>query len=418
MKTSTKILAALLVASIISTWVFGAVITILLVGALITLHEFGHWIAARLSSINVPIFSVGFGPREKARVLGNWMGTSFQLRPFPLGGFIAPDEESYNRADFAKRAFVMAAGPAMNLLIPVVLFFFLFLFHGIPETKVRDIFIQNVTVSGPAELGGLKTGDIVLGVGNTTTTKPNDFIEALKGHGGSSLTVHIKRNGAEETVSVTPDKNDRIGIGLGVHVQETARSVGVFSAAGAALSRTSSMVMSNLSIYRTLFLGENLGQLSSIVGIVAEGSKEVNRGLVGAVEYTAVISVALALLNLVPLPGLDGGQLLLLAIEYKRGRKLSPVLQGKLTAVVIVFFLLLFLYALHNDYVWMLGSFWATPAFVITLGLIFIMARPYILKGFAVYSAGRKKAGVTLETAEKTVQIEPVQRDSTTGSDD
>lgn len=365
---------------LIGAWKFGVVIALLIIGVLITLHEFGHWLIARRFGIEVPVFAVGFGRRDQAHIIGRLWGTEFQIRPFPLGGFISPEPRSFETASIKARAATLAAGPLMNLLIPVVLFFLLFAASGVPRVDgMKDVFVSGLSDTVTiAEQRGIEIGDIILAVNGTAIERPAQVVDGLADNKLKPVTLTLENAGQRKIVDVVPNADGKIGIQMAYHVNRTIEQVGALDAAFYAVSETAGMVKSTVSMYGDLLTGKNLNQLSSIVGIVAEGSKQVNSGFIEAVYFTAMLSIALAILNALPLPGLDGGQLLLLGIEKYRGKPLSPVTQGKLTVAVIVFFVALSFYALYNDFVWLLGSFWAVPATVATLCLVFCMVLPLI----------------------------------------
>ncbi|HNB22328.1 MAG TPA: M50 family metallopeptidase [Candidatus Melainabacteria bacterium] len=378
MNTNTNkvlIIAALLV---MSSLLFGAIVALLIIGVLITLHEFGHWIVARSAGIEVPIFSVGFGPADKARVLGRFSGTEFQLRTFPLGGFVAPESASYQRASFAARAATIAAGPLINLFIAILLFFVLFAGYGVPRAdRIKDVYVSGLSESiAIAGQNGVERGDILLSVNGAPIESGQQLTETLEENRLKPVRLTLKRGDEQKTVEVVPNADGKIGIQMAYHLQRTVEQVSLPDAAFYAVVQTTGLIKSTLSGYGDLVSGKHLDQLSSIVGIVAQGGKEVDTGLVEAVNFTAMLSIALAILNALPLPGLDGGQLLLLAFEKWRGRPLSPVVQGKLVAAVIVLFIALTLFALYNDFVWLLGAFWATPAFVVSCCAIIYLLLP------------------------------------------
>lgn len=365
---------------ILSFFMFGAIIALLIIGLLITLHEFGHWLVARRAGIEVPIFSVGFGRADQARILGSFCGTEFQIRPFPLGGFVAPEPSSYQRASIGARAAVLAAGPLMNLFIAVLLFFLLFAGHGVPRVDgIKDVYVGGLseTVLIAAQ-NGIAPGDIILSVNGAPINKAEQVSAALAENRLKAVRLTLERDGSRRNVDVVPNQQGQIGIQIAHHLQRSLKQVTLSEAAFYAIAESTGMIKSTLASYGDLITGKNLDQLSSIVGIVAEGGKQVDAGMIEAVYFTSMLSIALAILNALPLPGLDGGQLFLLAIERYRGKPLSAATQGKMVAAVVVALVGLTLYALYNDFVWLLGEFWAVPAYVLTLCLVFYALLPFL----------------------------------------
>ncbi|MBS1991281.1 MAG: site-2 protease family protein [Cyanobacteria bacterium SZAS LIN-3] len=385
------LLTFLIVASLLSSKVFGVVAALTIISVLITLHEFGHWLVARCFGIAVPIFSVGFGRADQATVLGHAWGTEFQLRPFPVGGFIAPDEKSFAAASFVGRAATLAAGPGMNLLIPVVLFFALFSASGVPVTTIDDVYVALLPNSTSiAATAGLQEGDRFLWIDGKRVEKPEQVVQALAAHKSIALTMIVGRSDQNQTITLVPDENGKIGVGIGAHISRSIRQVSVAEASVEAVAKTVGMTADTLSGYGSLLHGKNLKQLSSIVGIVAEGSEQVNSGISGGIYFTCVLSIALAILNLLPLPGLDGGQLVLLALEKARGRPLRVKTQGIMQLLVVVFFVGLFFLALYNDMVSLLGRPWATPALIVIICAVVYMLRPLLFRA-AASDPGKKQ---------------------------
>lgn len=375
------IVAAVVLASIVSAKIFGMVSTLLILSALITLHEFGHWMVARISGIDVPIFSVGLGSANQVKVMGRAFGTEFQLRPFPVGGFIKPDDQSFARASFTGRAATLAAGPAMNLLIPVVLFFLLFAIKGVPEMTVKDVYLSDLSSSvSTAAAAGLEKGDIFLAVEGVAIEKPEQIVRIMEEHKLQTVALLVNHLGQTKTITLVPNSEGKIGIAIGVHAEQVFKEVSSGRAAIEAFSQTASLTEQTLGMYGQLFQGENLDHVSSVVGIVSEGGKQVNGGLVAGISFAAMLSIALAVLNLIPLPILDGGQLVLLALERYRGRPLSDTVRGYLIAATVVFFIGLFFLALYNDLLVMVGNFWAVPLVVLALCALFYYSLPFLAK--------------------------------------
>ncbi len=379
--TAVTIIVVVLLASIISAKIFGLVSTLLILSALITLHEFGHWIIARMSGIAVPVFSVGLGSANQVKVLGRAFGTEFQLRPFPVGGFIKPDDQSFARASFAGRAATLAAGPAMNLLVPVVLFFLLFVMKGVPDVAVKDVYLADLSSSvSTAATAGLEKGDIVLAVEGVEIEKPEQIVRLMDEHKLQTVNLLVNHLGQTKTVTLVPNSDGKIGIVLGVHTEQVFKEVSTAGAVVESFSQTASLTEQTLAMYGQLFQGENLSHVSSVVGIVSEGGKQVNSGLIAGVSFAAMLSIALAVLNLLPLPILDGGQLVLLALERYRGRPLSAAVSGYLVGATVVFFIGLFFLALYNDLLAMVGSFWAVPFMVAAFCALFYFSLPFLAR--------------------------------------
>lgn len=363
-------LVALPVLIVYGNTITGWTVSLLLIGLSIVVHEFGHWFMARLSSIVVHIFSVGFGSQKWS--LGKWWGTEFQVRPIPLGGFIKPDDESLAGASIKARAWLFAGGPLMNLFTAIVLIFSLYASFGKPHVTAKDVFVADVVgAESPAAKAGLLPQDVITSVDGTAVTWPQDMIKLLSDRKSTPVALSVIRNGTPLSVTVTTDEQGRIGAKLGAHPLRVFESVSMGRAALYALTETASGSWQTLAGYGQLLRGRNLEQFESIVGIVVDGGTMYHRGLFDMLFYIAVINIALFVLNVLPMPGLDGGHLMFLAIEKVRGKPVSPTVQGILTAISIGLFIILFFIVLYNDLASRWGQMVATP--VVTLLAVYFV---------------------------------------------
>lgn len=361
--------AVLILSSMLSNTAFGAVIVIIALGVSVALHELGHWLFARLARIRVPVFSVGFGPADRASTIFTLWGTEFQLRPVPLGGFIEMDEESQAKSSFFGCAAMLIAGPAMNLIIALVLFFCLFISVGAPVMgEIQGTYVAQLSDTNTrAKTAGLRQGDDIVSVEGAAVVEPEKVSQALQQRHGQPTEIIIKRNGENLSISVVPDSDGMIGIGLGARTTYSWKEVGFFDATSLAFKATGAFVWRTLKLWSDLFQGDGLNQVQSVVGIVAFGSEAVNSGTVGAVIFIAVLNIGLAVLNLLPAPILDGGQLIFLMLEKLRGRPLARRTKACLGYAAMVVLLGLTCFALYNDFVRMFGDTMALPAVVVTV---------------------------------------------------
>jgi regulator of sigma E protease len=370
--------AAVVLASMLSSAVFGAVTTLMVLAVLITLHEFGHWLVGRVFGITIPVFSVGFGTAASANRLFHFWGTEFQRRPFPLGGFVQLEPDSWRQASLLGRAAMLAAGPLMNLLIPVVLFFAFFTFQGVPVPgPVKDTFVAQLSETNTrAKEAGLRAGDIVLSVGGAKVESPEQAVRTITERKTQPTAISVRRGAETLAISVTPDENGKIGVVISAHFDYTTRDVSAFEGAKLAVATTARLVQQTLTGWaRLLYHGEGLSQVQSIVGIIASGAQSVNSGILDGVYFAAAVSIALAIFNFLPLPGLDGGQLALLGLERMRGRPLGARCQRFLIQGAVVLLLALFAFALYNDLARILGQ---QPA-LFALSIAFIAATFFFL---------------------------------------
>jgi len=307
-------------------------------------HEFGHFAAAKLFGLKVDEFGFGFPPRLFAWQKGE---TKYSLNWLPFGGFvkIAGENDSINDAGAAevepaeknrlfyfqpawKRAIVLVAGVTVNFIIGWIMVSFIFMV-GTPTA----IFISNVENGSPAATAGLKNGDIVRNYYlNEAEKQPagkiDDFISFINANRGKELTLELIREKGEETVRVVP-RADESEPGLGVVLQEAGvPKTSFFRAFYEGLIQSSRMVwmtfVSFLKLIQGLvFRGSLLPGIVGPVGIISVAQEAGEIGLIYLFQLIALISINLAVINLLPFPALDGGRLFMILIEKIKGAPLS-----------------------------------------------------------------------------------------------
>ena len=334
---------------------------IALLAILIVVHEQGHFWAARLMKIPVLEFAVGFGPK----LLG-WKskkhGTSFVLRAIPLGGYCSfygedsleelpkDDPRIFVNHGVWKRMFVIVMGPMMNFLLAFLLATGYYWACGIPTATGVDPYLAEVMAAGPAYDAGLRAGDVIEEINGvpmldgTTDTLLNTIAAYQPGQG--PLELKIRRGQEEKTVSLTPVWDEaegkmRIGVMIGGRYRVQNTPANLLEAAGASGEmcwQAGGMILSALK--RLVTTGEGLDQTSGPVGIISIVSTEVSSGGFQAfLELLITISINLGLMNLLPIPGLDGSRLIFCLLEAIRGK---PVPRQKEAIVHTVGMVLLF----------------------------------------------------------------------------
>jgi regulator of sigma E protease len=305
-------------------------------GLLIVLHEGGHFLVARLCGMRVERFSIGFGPT----LLGFKRGeTLFQIAPIPLGGFVQitglnPNEEFDkndpmvypNRPRWMRLATILA-GPAANYVTAFVLMLLVLLTFGMPS-KTQKI-IEPVP-GKPAAMAGLKAGDVLVSANGQAVSADSPISDVIRAGRGAPVTIDVKRAGQPLTFSVTPEHQSsgayQVGIQIGPVDERTPVS------AGAALKEaivypyyTSLGILGGLY---DMIRGRVHADLSGPIGITKQIAKAADRGIVDFMGMIILLSVYLGLFNLLPLPALDGGRALFLAIESVTRRRVNPRIEA------------------------------------------------------------------------------------------
>ncbi|WP_055076121.1 RIP metalloprotease RseP [Pseudanabaena sp. 'Roaring Creek'] len=327
---------------------------------LILVHELGHFMAARVQGIHVNRFSIGFGP-----VLWKYQGkqTEYALRAIPLGGYVGfpdDDEESdipANDPNLMKnrpimdRAIVISAGVIANFVFAYLVLLVMTLSVGIGTVDLPGVRITKIIEpNAPAAIAGLKSGDIVLSANDikfdTSLTTLDRFQSLIAKNANQAVDLVVDRQGQTLQFPIVPDGETgkgRIGVRLDFTGKPHRRAVHNFAEAidnaTQSFERLVVMTVQGLKQLATNFQN-TASQLSGPVAIVAMGSELVKSDAAALFDFTAIISINLAIINILPLPALDGGQLVFLAIEALRGGKPLPedlqnnVMQGGLVLLL------------------------------------------------------------------------------------
>jgi membrane-associated protease RseP (regulator of RpoE activity) len=312
---------------------------------LIVVHELGHFLAARLQGIHVNRFSIGFGP-----ILWKYQGpqTEYALRAIPLGGFVGfPDDDPDsdipdNDPDLLRnrpildRTIVISAGVIANLLFAYLVFVAQFVTIGVPQDFVPEpgILIPQVTSEqSPAAQAGIKPGDIILAVEGQplglTDETVTDFIAKIKNSPNQPVALTLQRGLRELEVTVTPEVGPEGNAVIGVQLQPNGtidyrRSTNPVEILTLAAQEFQNMLVRTIEGFAMLItnFSEMAGQVAGPVKIVEQGAGLAENNALSLFPFTAIISINLAIINILPLPALDGGQLAFLLVEALRGKPL------------------------------------------------------------------------------------------------
>lgn len=341
-------------------------------------HEMGHYLAARHCGVRVEAFAVGFG-----RELVGWTdrrGTRWKICVLPLGGFVKmlgemhprarassegaaePAEDSFESKSVGRRAYVAAAGPLANFLLAVVVFAGLFATVGVTYTPPR---VGEVAAGSAAERAGFLPGDLIAGIDGGRVARFEEVARAVRLRPATELKFDVIRDGREivlTAVSDSVDRTDRFGnrvrVGrLGVTSAGAATSRqrdGPLEALWRAAVETASLTGDILVTFGQLVDGRRtVEELGGPLRIAKMSSDVWQLGLFGLLTFVAVLSINLGLINLLPIPLLDGGHLLFYAIEALRGRPLGARAQEYGLRIGLALVLALMVFATWNDLVQM-----------------------------------------------------------------
>ncbi len=314
---------------------------LVVLSGLIFVHEFGHFIVARRLGIRVVKFSIGFGPRVWGIVR---RGTDYCISAVPLGGFVKmlgelPGEEvapedipvSFSHRPVWHRVLVVAAGPVFNLLFAWLIFFLILLLYGNPVVLPE---IGDVQPGSPAQAAGIKPGDSIVSVNAHPVRSWDEVSNMIKSGDGGEITLQLDRDGRLITVTVTPElrairnifgEEEKVPvIGVTASGKLVIEDVSPVSAFVQGFVRTWDMIV--LTFQGFVKIVENVVPVSSLGGpimIAQMAGQQAEQGMLNLFFFMAILSINLGILNLLPIPVLDGGHLVFYAIEAVLGHPLT-----------------------------------------------------------------------------------------------
>ena len=343
-------------------------------------HELGHFLVARWNKVKVDAFSVGFGPELFG--FNDKHGTRWKFCAVPLGGYVKfyGDADGASTPDFdranemseeeragsflhkrvGQRAAVVAAGPIANFILAIVIFSLSFVFLG---RYVTDPIVSEVVENSAAQEAGFQKGDLVLKIDGNDIAAFSDIARIVAPNPERELLVTIKRNGAEQEISVTPrrqERKDRFGnandigiIGIMNSAEDASGRIeksGPIEAVGQAVGETWFIIRSTLFYLKDIVIGhQSADQLGGPIRIAKVSGEVATLGWGALVNLAAVLSVSIGLLNLFPIPMLDGGHLVFYAIEALRGKPLGEKVQEFGFKIGLSMVLMLMVFATWND---------------------------------------------------------------------
>ena len=289
---------------------------ILVFGVLITVHELGHFFTAKLTGMQVDEFAIGFGPtlyKNKSK------GTLYSLRLVPLGGYNkiagmdigeAPVLNGFSSKSLPARMLVILAGSIMNFILPAILFFCIFFFGGM-DIPVDKPIVGSVIPSEPAAVAGVMPGDRITAINGKELTKWQDLIVVLRSNGDKEAVFTIDRAGSVRDYKIKPEINKEAGRPMiGVSPKFTKKSLSFVESGKTAIAY---------------------------------------EGILPLLNFIAFLSINLAIINLLPIPALDGGQFVVLLVEGIRGKPLPAKYLEKIQMVGIAIIIAITIFSTVKD---------------------------------------------------------------------
>jgi regulator of sigma E protease len=350
-------------------------------------HELGHFLIARLCGVRVLVFSVGFGPELFG--FNDRHGTRWKFAAVPLGGYVkffgdedaasTPDQstisamnaaerrESFHHQPVGRRAAIVAAGPIANFILAILIFAAIFVFYGKPSTSAR---VDGIQPDSAAAAAGFKPGDVVVAINGRPIQTFAEMQRVVSTNAGQELAVTVDRGGSRVELKATPtlrEMKDNFGNTHRLGVLGISRSmaptdaqhekVAVLPAIWMGVEETWFVIDRTLSYLGGVIVGrEAADQLGGPIRIAQVSGQVATVGFVALMNLSAILSVSIGLLNLFPVPLLDGGHLLFYAIEAIRGKPLSERAQEMGFRIGLALVVMLMIFATFNDIIHLAAS--------------------------------------------------------------
>ena len=346
---------------------------ILVIGILVFIHELGHFLLAKKLGVGVITFSLGFGPKLIGKKIGE---TQYQISAIPLGGYVkligedrgeeVKEEDrtrSFSSQPIWKRTLIIFAGPLFNIFLTLVVYCFSFGIFGLPQEPLPlPPKIGGLSSGLPAEKAGLQQGDLIISIDNTGVTTWDDVVSIVRKSEGKELSIKIKRNGEMIEFKIIPEISKdppRQGektlyvIGIVAPLEEMTfryKRIGPLESIYEGSLQTWHLTKLMMVVLWKMISGDiSPKTIGGPIQIAQEAGKQGKKGIPYLLGLIAILGINLGLINLFPIPILDGGHLLFLGIEAILGKPVSIKKMEIAQQIGLVLIILLMIYAFHND---------------------------------------------------------------------
>ncbi len=361
------------IASLIMNKIVPLALGIAGIAFVIAFHEFGHLIFCKIFNIKAPSFSIGFGPRLIAKKIGE---TEYVLSAIPLGGYVeiagsaevgqgeqaeaySTDDRAFGPRPWIQKFFVVMGGIAFNLLFAYVVFSLLY-FTGMPQSMIlypknATSTVKMVMPGSPAELAGIQSGDIILSINNVTLQAPfgPELVQEIKSHPNQLLTVRVQRENSEHDITLTTKSIEFAGKTMGtagmVFTTSSMKPLSFVDSIKAGIQLTHEGIANTVNQLTHIFAKRDVAGMAGPIGIIAETANGARQGFGSLLLFLALISISLAVLNLLPIPILDGGQLVYYTIESLSGRSIPEKVREYIHIACWLVFLSFMVYVSYQD---------------------------------------------------------------------
>lgn len=355
-----------------SQGLFWGVAGILGITLLIFIHECGHFIMCKIFGVRTPSFSIGFGPKLISKKIGQ---TEFSISAIPFGGYVeiagsaevgqgeqkeafAQDEGSFAVRHFYQKFLIMSGGILFNLLFAYLVMVCVFA-CGLPKSEFLYPLnaipkVETIENGSPADKAGLKTGDLIVAANETPLNNDTEkLLGILRDNGGKTISLLIERNGEQTLFNVPLETKSAFGKTIGYlgtsFTMVTVQGIPFIKAIQRGIELTNRYIIATVYMFKYIFTKRDMSNVGGPVMIIKATAQGASKGLKVFLLFLAIISINLAILNLIPLPIFDGGQIMIYGIEAILGKSLPDKarLAINLTSWGLIMFL--FIYVTIKD---------------------------------------------------------------------
>ncbi len=348
--------------------------TLVVIGVLIFVHELGHFLVAKYYGVGVEIFSLGFPPKLLHKKVGE---TDYRISIIPLGGYVKlvgenPSDEvppesmakSFSHRPLGQRFAIVAAGPLFNLLFAIIALSLVFTFAGMPYFNTE---IGGVQPQSPAEEAGLQKGDLIESINEQPVQRWEELSKIIRASGDKPLVIKFRRDAQEMQLTVKPrametsnifgEKVSAMLIGVSAPEKYEIEKIDPLSAWWHGITYSYRILeVTVLSIAKLISQKVPLNTLGGPIMIAQVAGKQAEQGVSHLVHFMAVLSINLALLNILPIPMLDGGHLLFFIVEAVRGKPIAMKHREIAQAIGLTLILMLMFFVFYQDILRLMGA--------------------------------------------------------------
>lgn len=343
---------------------------IIVLGLLVFIHEFGHYITAKKSDIMVTEFALGFGPKLISKKVGE---TVYSIRSIPLGGFCNmvgefPADESmpeaerkvyekakaagrlFNQKSAFKRLAVILMGPVMNFLLATLIFILAFIAVGVPTATTQKAILGQVIPEQPAAQAGLRANDKIISINDQKIKSWEQMAQLINKNADKEITLQYERNDKIKEVSLTPifSQNNDKGV-IGIYPQLVREKVSFSKSIKLGLKQSYQVFIMTIQGFIQMFRDSSAEDIGGPIMIASIIGRAARVGLINVLNWTAIISINLGIINLMPFPALDGGRILFILIEMLRGKAVDPKKENYVHLVGFAILIVLMIFIIYND---------------------------------------------------------------------